>query len=51
MLTIAQVLTLFLSLLFGFLTAFTDDMIVAAYSFVCFIGLGALSVALCVADN
>ena len=46
MLTLIQLLAMLATFTFGFLTAFTDDFIISAYSALCFIGLGALTVAL-----
>lgn len=42
----ASFIALFASLFFGFMTAYSNDFIVSAYCAICFIGLGALSVAL-----
>jgi hypothetical protein len=44
--TIVLVISLTATLFFGYMTAFTDDPVIMAYSALCFIGLGGLSTAL-----
>lgn len=45
--TLVSLIAMVASLFFGFMTAYSNDFIISAYSAICFIGLGALSVALC----
>lgn len=46
MITLAQILSMFVTFLFGFLASFSGDFILQAYSCITFIGMGALTVAL-----
>jgi len=46
--TIALVISLTATLFFGYMTAFTDDPVIMAYSALCFIGLGGISTALAI---
>jgi hypothetical protein len=46
MTTIAQILSMFATFLFGFLASFSGDFILQAYSCIAFVGMGALTVAL-----
>jgi hypothetical protein len=51
MTTITQLLTLFTSFLFAFLSAFTDVIVIQIYAFICFVVIGAMSVALVIQEN
>jgi len=51
MTTIAQILSMFVTFLFGFLASFSGDFILQAYSCIAFIGMGALTVALMFAED
>jgi len=46
--TLILVISLTATLFFGYMTAFTNDPVIMAYSALCFIGLGGLSVALAI---
>lgn len=46
MTTIAQILSMFVTFLFGFLASFSGDFVLQAYSCLAFVAMGALTVAL-----
>jgi hypothetical protein len=46
MITLAQILSMFVTFLFGFLASFSGDFILQAYSCLAFVAMGALTVAL-----
>ena len=46
MITLAQILSMFVTFLFGFLASFSGDFILQAYSCLAFIAMGALTGAL-----
>lgn len=51
MITIAQILSLFVTFLFGFLASFSGDIVLQAYSVLAFAAMGIVSVVLMLAEE